>query len=101
MSNPIQRCIIHAQIFRPDGICQNIHIGFQEIHLVLDFNIYRAVHHISNVAGPAAHIRSCLNNLRCHALYRCIVGNIQCTEHMPQINQVSVGKRELLKILQR
>ena len=99
--NLVQRRVIRAQVSRPDGLRQNIHVGLCEIYLVFNINIHRAVHHVGNITCPAAHIGPCLDNLSRHALHCCVVGDVQRTEHMPQINQVSIGQRELLQVFQR
>ena len=99
--NAVQRCIIRAQVLFPDGIRQNIHIGFTGVHLVRDVHIFGAVHHIGGVASPAAHICAGLDDFSSHTLNCRIVGDVQSAEHMAQVNQVAIGQRELLQVLQR
>ena len=99
--NAVQRCIIRAQVLFTDGIRQNIHIGFTGVHLVRDVHIFGAVHHIGGVASPAAHICAGLDDFSSHALDRRIISDVQSAEHMAQVNQVSVGQRELLQVFQR
>ena len=101
MINAVQRCIIRAQILFPNGIRQNIHIGFTGVHLVLDVHIFGAVHHVGGVAGPATQVGPGLDDFGGHALNCRITSDVQSAEHMAQVNQVSVGQRELLQVFQR
>ena len=99
MINAIQRCIIRAQILFPNGIRQNIHIGFTGVHLVLDVHIFGAVHHVGGVAGPATQVGPGLDDFGGHALNRRIVGDVQSAKHVTQVNFVAIWQGKLFQIL--
>ena len=97
----VQRVVIHTEVFCTNVGSQNVNVRLRGIHLVGDVHILSAEHHVRDVTGPAAHVGTGLHHGGRHPLHLGIIGHVHCAEHMAQVNQVSVGQRELLQILQR
>ena len=101
MVHVVERAIIHTEISCAEVVGENVHVSLRGIHLVSDIHVFRAVHQIRDITGPAAHIGAGQHNGIRHALHLRIVRHGHRAEHMTEVGRIAVGQRKVLNALQR
>ena len=101
MIDLIERAVGHAEVSCAKIRGEGIHVSLRGIHLVSDIHVFRAVHQIRDITGPAAHIGAGQHNGIRHALHLRIVRHVHRAEHMTEVGRIAVGQRKVLNALQR
>ena len=101
MIDLIERAVGHAEVSCAKIRGEGIHVSLRGIHLVSDIHVFRAVHQIRDITGPAAHIGAGQHNGIRHALHLRIVRHVHRAEHMTKVGRIAVGQHKVLNVLQR
>ena len=101
MIDLIERAVGHAEVSCAKIRGEGIHVSLRGIHLVSDIHVFRAVHQIRDITGPAAHIGADQHNGIRHALHLRIVRHVHRAEHMTKVGRIAVGQHKVLNVLQR
>ena len=101
MTHFVERAVVRAEVSCANVGSKRINVGFRGIHLVRDIHVFGAVHQVCNVASPAAHIGTRLNNCIRHSLRLGVVGHVHSAEYVTEVRLIAVGQYKVLDVFQR